>query len=217
MTWRHCFFNTLSCLPTKLRCPPSCIWQSWSQAPAIPGWLAWLRGNLVASNIPDAGKAGKANQAASSVHGAASSPGCRGASLRHEMVRDPGPGRGRCSLRNVCIGQFTSKQAWLQPARPALFSPSLIQICPVNKAIHRQPSLARPPTNNTNQWANSKQATIHPQAHFRQPNKNLDRQLAASWSLQEVWSLRKLRDFLFICLAEDLGWVKVATLRALSN
>ena len=113
--------------------PPSCIWQSWSQAPAIPGWLAWLRGNLVASNIPDAGKA---SQAASSVHGAASSPVCRGASLRHEMVRDPGPGRGRCSLRNVCIGQFTSKQAWLQPARPALFSPSLIQICPVNKAIH---------------------------------------------------------------------------------
>lgn len=89
---------------SKLSCdapppPPSCIWQSWSQAPAIPGWLAWLRGKLVASNIPDAGKAG---HAASSVHGTASSPGCRAASLRHEIVRDRGPGRGR--VRNVCIG-----------------------------------------------------------------------------------------------------------------
>ena len=42
--------TALSCLQTMLRCPlppPCCIWQSWSQAPAIPGWLAWLRGKLV--------------------------------------------------------------------------------------------------------------------------------------------------------------------------
>ena len=82
--------------------PPSpllylAILEPGSSNPRLAGLAVWQ--TSVASNIPDAGKAG---HAASSVHGAASSPGCRGASLRHEIVRDRGPGRGR--VRNVCIG-----------------------------------------------------------------------------------------------------------------
>ena len=79
-------------LALSLYNPGSRLWQ-------CPGWLAWLRGKLVASNIPDAG-----NVLPPLLTRRLSSPGCRAASHRHEIVRVPGASRLWGRGRNVCIG-----------------------------------------------------------------------------------------------------------------